>query len=74
MSSDAYVSRDGKELVLAVEGFAMTMFDSESAKSAISDAFALAKITDGRASVRIVEKKAGSNQTSSLIDELDSLI
>ncbi len=73
MSSEAYTSGDGKTLVLRVDPFAAAMFKSDSAKSAIADAFALAKITDGKASVTLEVKKAGEKKQSAA-DELGGLL
>jgi len=73
MSSEAYTSGDGKTLVLRVDPFAAAMFKSDSAKSAIADAFALAKITDGKASVILEVKKAGEKKQSAA-DELGGLL
>ncbi len=64
MSSEAYVSRDGKKLLLKVEGFAAMMFKSEESKSAVANAFALAKITDGVASVTVETMKAGEKKSA----------
>ena len=68
MSSEAYVSKDGKELILKVDGFGASMLGQESAKNAISDAFALARITDGRARVTVEVKKAGDKKSSAADD------
>ena len=68
MSSTAYVSKDGKELILKVDGFGASMLSQESAKSAVSDAFALARITDGRARVTVEVKKAGEKKSSAADD------
>ena len=66
MSSEAYVSRDGKKLLLKVEGFAAMMFKSEDSKNAVANAFALARITDGVAHVTVEAIKAGEKkQTAS---------
>ena len=65
MSSEAYVSRDGKRLLLKVEGFAAAMFKSEESRSAVANAFALAKITDGVASVSVETMKAGVKKQAS---------
>ena len=66
MSSEAYVSRDGKKLLLRVEGFAAMMFKSEDSKNAVANAFALARITDGVAHVTVETIKAGEKkQTAS---------
>ena len=66
MSSEAYVSRDGKKLLLKVEGFAAMMFKSEDSKNAVANAFALARITDGVAHVTVETIKAGEKkQTAS---------
>jgi len=69
MSSEAYVSKDGKRLVLRTEPFAAMMFKSEEAKSAVAKAFALAKITDGVAATVTVETiKAGEKKKSAADD------
>ena len=68
MSSEAYVSKDGKELILRVDGFGAAMFKQESAKEAVSDAFALARITDGRARVTVEVKKTGEKKASAADD------
>lgn len=73
MSCDAFVSRDGKKLLLRVDGFGEAMLSSDSAKNAISDAFALAKITAGRASVTVEARKAGEKRQSAA-DELGALL
>ena len=62
MSAEAYVSRDGKRLLLKMEPFAASMFKSEDAKTAVAGAFALAKITDGVASVTVETVKAGEKK------------
>ncbi|MBE6587619.1 MAG: DNA polymerase III subunit gamma/tau [Ruminococcaceae bacterium] len=68
MSSEAYVSRDGKKLLLKVEGFAAMMFKSEESKNAVANAFALARITDGVATVTVETIKAGEKKTSAADD------
>lgn len=73
MSAETYVSRDGKRLRLVVEGFAEAMFKPDSARNAIADAFALAKITDGKASVEVV-KKGSAQVGTSPADELGNLL
>lgn len=73
MSAETYVSRDGKRLRLVVEGFAEAMFKPDSARNAIADAFALAKITDGKASVEVVKKGSAPVGTSPA-DELGNLL
>ncbi|MBQ2729775.1 MAG: DNA polymerase III subunit gamma/tau [Clostridia bacterium] len=64
MSSEAYVSRDGKKLLLKVEGFAAMMFKSDESRKAVANAFALAKITDGVASVTVETLKTGVKKQS----------
>lgn len=73
MGAEAYVSADGKHLRLCVDGFAETMFKADGAREAISNAFALAKITDGRASVEVV-KKGAHKASESLADELGKML
>jgi len=73
MSCDAFVSRDGEKLLLRVDGFGAAMLSSDNAKNAISDAFALAKITAGRASVTVEARKAGEKRQSAA-DELGALL
>ncbi len=73
MSAETYVSRDGKRLRLIVEGFAEAMFKPEGARSAIADAFALAKITDGKATVEVV-KKGSAPMGTAPADELGKLL
>lgn len=73
MSAEAYVSRDGTRLRLVVEGFAEAMFASDEARSAISNAFALAKITAGKATVE-VKKKGSAHTGDSPADELGRLL
>ncbi len=68
MSSEAYVSRDGKKLLLKVEGFAAMMFKSEDSKNAVANAFALARITDGVAHVTVETIKAGEKKQSASDD------
>lgn len=68
MSAEAYVSRDGKKLLLRVEGFAAMMFKTEDAKAAVANAFALAKITDGVAEVKIETAKPGEKKRSAADD------
>ncbi len=68
MSCEAYVSRDGKKLLLRVDGFGAAMFKQDSAKAAVSDAFALARITDGRAAVTVEVKKAGEKKKTAADD------
>ena len=62
MSVEAFVSPDGKHLRLAADGFAADMLGAAEAKLAVADAFALAKITDGRAEVQVVKKAHGGRK------------
>ncbi|MBQ8914896.1 MAG: DNA polymerase III subunit gamma/tau [Clostridia bacterium] len=68
MSAEAYVSRDGKKLLLRMEAFAAMMFKSDDAKRAVAGAFALAKITDGVAEVTVETVKAGEKKKSAADD------
>lgn len=69
MSAEAYVSRDGKKLLLRMDPFAASMFSSDNAKAVAAKAFALAKITDGVASVTVESAKT-DKKSKSPSDEL----
>lgn len=69
MSAEAYVSRDGKKLLLRMDPFAASMFSNDNAKAVAAKAFALAKITDGVAAVT-VESAKSEKKSKSPSDEL----
>ncbi|MBQ8475158.1 MAG: DNA polymerase III subunit gamma/tau [Clostridia bacterium] len=71
--SEVYTSADGKELTVCATGFGSVMMDRPEAKDSLSEAFALAKITDGRATVKIV-KKGAAVVTGSIADELGNML
>ncbi len=67
------VSADGKKLCIYAVGFGSVILDSAEAKKQISEAFAIAKITDGMAEV-IIAKKEKAKASASVSDELGSLL
>ncbi len=73
MSASASVSADGSTVRIEAESIAATMFESETAKEAISAAFAKARLTEGRARIEVVEKSR-TDKSASLSDELDGLL
>ena len=54
--ADVFVSRDGKILRIAADPFAASLLSREGDCAAVADAFALARITDGRAKVQITTR------------------
>ena len=72
-TSTVYVSADGRKLTVCAEGFGEVMLSSPEAKKHISEAFAIVKMTDGRAEVNIVKKETAVSG-SSVADELGGLL
>ena len=72
-TSTVYVSEDGRRLDIFAEGFGQIMLASPEAKKLISEAFAIVKITDGRAEVNVVKKEAAKGGAS-VADELGGLL
>ena len=72
-SSEVYVSANGKSLTVYSDGFGHIMLSTPTAIKHLSEAFALAKITDGRADVKVI-KKAVAKKESSPADELGGLL
>lgn len=70
--ADISASADGRTLHIAAEGFAAAMLGQADAKEAISQAFALAKITDGKATVIVETKAAGTEHAAA--DEIGKLL
>ncbi len=70
--ADISASADGRTLFIAAEGFAAAMLGQNDAKEAISQAFALAKITDGKATVVVETKAAGAKHVAA--DEIGKLL
>jgi len=68
-----YASADGKKLCIYSGGFGPVILDSPEAKKQISEAFAIAKITDGMAEV-IIAKNQKAKASASVSDELGSLL
>ena len=68
-----YASSDGKKLCIYSSGFGPVILDSRDAKKQISEAFAIAKITDGMAEI-IIAKNEKAKASSSVSDELGSLL
>ncbi len=68
-----YASSDGKKLCIYAVGFGTVILNSAEAKKQISEAFAIAKITDGMAEV-IIAKKEKAKASASVADELGSLL
>ena len=71
--SAVYVSADGRKLTVYAEGFGEVMLSSPDAKKHISEAFAIVKITDGRAEVNVA-KKESAQSGESVADELGGLL
>ncbi len=70
--ADISASVDGQTLHIAAEGFAATILGQADAKEAIAQAFALAKITDGKAVVTVETKAEGATQA--VTDEIGKLL
>lgn len=66
-------STDGRMLYIFADSFAASLLGQADAKEAIADAFALAKITDGKAGV-IVEAKVADTSGSTPADEIGKLL
>ena len=71
--SQIFASADGKVLTVYADGFAHLMLSTPDAMKHIAEAFALARITAGRAEVRIV-KRAQNKKSDSPADELGRLL
>lgn len=71
--ADVRTSADGKTLYIFADGFAASLLGQADAKEAIAGAFALAKITDGKASVVVEVKPAGSKEGDPA-DEIGKLL
>ncbi len=70
--ADISASADGRTLHIAAEGFAAAMLGQTDSKEAIAQAFALAKITDGKATVTVETKAAGTKHAAT--DEIGKLL
>ena len=68
--ADISTSADGQTLYIAAEGFAAAMLGQPDAKEAIAQAFALAKITDGKAAVTVKTKAAAAKHAADEIGKL----
>ena len=71
--SQIFASADGKVLTVYADGFAHLMLSTPDAMKHIAEAFALARITAGRAEVRVL-KKAQNKKSNSPADELGRLL
>ena len=68
--ADISTSADGRTLYIAAEGFAAAMLGQTDAKKAIAQAFALAKITDGKAAVTVETKATAEKHAADEIGKL----
>ena len=71
--SNICTSADGKMLYIYADNFAASLLGQADAKEAVASAFALAKITDGKATV-IVEGKATGAKETEPADEIGKLL
>ncbi len=71
--ADICTSADGRTLYICADNFAASLLGQADAKEAVASAFALAKITDGKASV-IVEAKAAGAKEADPADEIGKLL
>ncbi len=71
--ADICTSPDGKTLYIAADGFAAALLGKADAKEAVAQAFALAKITDGKAAV-VIETKAPGAKEGAPADEIGKLL
>ena len=68
------VSKDGKRVRISANGFGAAMLSTDAAKASLADAFALAKLTNGRADISVEKAKTGAAQSSSPADELSDML
>ena len=73
MNSAVSVSADGKKAVIDADGFGYIMLDKPESKAAVADAFALARITVGRAEIT-VRKKSPTQDAKNASDDLGELL
>ena len=73
LMSEISVSRDGKRLSVLCDGFPYMMMDTAEAKNNIAEAFALAKITDGKAQVELIKHKV-EKKNNTAADELGGML
>ncbi len=73
MNSGVSVSADGKKAIIDADGFGYVMLDKAESKAAIADAFALARITSGRAEIT-VRKKSPAQDVKTASDDLGELL
>ncbi len=71
--ADIRTSADGRTLYICADNFAASLLGQADAKEAVASAFALAKITDGKANV-IVEGKAAGAKEADPADEIGKLL
>lgn len=71
--ADICTSPDGKTLYIAADSFAATLLGQTDAKEAVAHAFALAKITDGKADV-VVETKTPGAKEGAPADEIGKFL
>ncbi len=71
--ADIRTSADGRTLYICADNFAASLLGQADAKEAVASAFALAKITDGKANI-IVESKAAGAKEADPADEIGKLL
>ena len=73
MSAEVYISKDKRRVILYSENIALDLLSTESSRAAVANCFAVAHITDGKASVE-VKKKKQNTAPASPADDLGGLI
>lgn len=68
------VSKDGKRVRIFANGFGVAMLSTDAAKASLADAFALAKLTNGRADISVEKAMTNAAQSSSPADELSDML
>lgn len=68
------VSKDGKRVRIFANGFGVAMLSTDAAKASLADAFALAKLTNGRADISVEKSMSHAVQSSSPADELSDML
>ena len=68
------VSKDGKRVRIFANGFGVAMLSTDAAKASLADAFALAKLTNGRADISVQKAMSHAAQSTSPADELSDML
>ena len=68
------VSKDGKRVRISANGFGAAMLSTDAAKASLADAFALAKLTNGRADISVEKTMSHAAKKGSPTYELSDML